>query len=83
MSKDIFKQKKEAKPKEKKVEEKKVEETGSGLKKQTRLGLEFKKEDNLSEWYSQVLLDGLFHVSFTIQLNTVDALTNRLSPKQK
>ena len=26
----------------------------SGLKKQTRLGLEFKKEENLPDWYSQV-----------------------------
>lgn len=47
--------KKEAKPKDKKVEEKKVEETTSGLKKQTRLGLEFKKDENLSDWYSQVI----------------------------
>ncbi|XP_069699060.1 bifunctional glutamate/proline--tRNA ligase [Periplaneta americana] len=30
-------------------------ESQGGLKKQTRLGLEAKKEENLSEWYSQVL----------------------------
>lgn len=29
-----------------------------GLKKQTRLGLEAKKEENLPEWYSQVLTKG-------------------------
>lgn len=31
------------------------DESQSGLKKQTRLGLEAKKEENLAEWYSQVL----------------------------
>lgn len=61
------KKKKEAKPKDKKVEEKKVEETTSGLKKQTRLGLEFKKDENLSDWYSQVFWDGLIHVYFIIK----------------
>jgi bifunctional glutamyl/prolyl-tRNA synthetase len=29
-----------------------------GLKKQTRLGLEAKKEENLSDWYSQVITKG-------------------------
>jgi len=28
---------------------------GEGPKKQTRLGLEFKKEENLADWYSQVI----------------------------
>ncbi|RXM28763.1 Bifunctional glutamate/proline--tRNA ligase [Acipenser ruthenus] len=28
---------------------------GQGPKKQTRLGLEFKKEENLADWYSQVI----------------------------
>lgn len=26
----------------------------SGMKKQTRLGLETKKDENLSDWYTQV-----------------------------
>lgn len=39
-----------------KKNERKIEETSSGLKKQTRLGLEFRKDENLSEWYSQVKL---------------------------
>lgn len=30
----------------------------SGAKKQTRLGLEAKKEDNLADWYSQVITKG-------------------------
>lgn len=29
-----------------------------GLKKQTRLGLESKKEENLSDWYSEVITKG-------------------------
>ncbi|XP_068892939.1 bifunctional glutamate/proline--tRNA ligase [Tenebrio molitor] len=41
-------------PKEKKPV---VAEDG-GLKKQTRLGLEAKKEENLSDWYSQVITKG-------------------------
>ena len=48
----IFFQKEEKKKEPKKVVEK---EESSGLKKQTRLGLEFKKEENLPEWYSQVI----------------------------
>ncbi|XP_050316358.1 bifunctional glutamate/proline--tRNA ligase [Anthonomus grandis grandis] len=57
---------KEAKPKEEKVSKKKpaqkekkpanAEEPGS--KKQTRLGLEAKKEESLSDWYSQVITKG-------------------------
>jgi len=45
------------KKEEKKKEPKKMEEKdeSSGLKKQTRLGLEFKKEENLPDWYSQVI----------------------------
>ena len=42
---------------QKKKEEKKVvaDDSGAGgLKKQTRLGLESKKDENLAEWYSQV-----------------------------
>lgn len=31
------------------------DESQTGLKKQTRLGLEAKKEENLADWYSQVL----------------------------
>ena len=48
----MFFQKEEKKKEPKKVVEK---EESSGLKKQTRLGLEFKKEENLPEWYSQVM----------------------------
>ncbi|XP_015906770.2 bifunctional glutamate/proline--tRNA ligase [Parasteatoda tepidariorum] len=40
-------------PAPKKIESK--EEADGGLKKVTRLGLEVKKEDNLADWYSQVL----------------------------
>ena len=43
------------------LKEKKVDETSSGLKKQTRLGLETKKDENLADWYSQVIRDG-FHL---------------------
>ncbi len=32
----------------------------SGVKKQTRLGLEAKKSENLSEWYTQVLYSDKF-----------------------
>ena len=32
----------------------KKDEVQGALKKQTRLGLEVKKEENLAEWYSQV-----------------------------
>lgn len=31
-----------------------AETAASGSKKQTRLGLEAKKDENLSEWYTQV-----------------------------
>lgn len=39
----------------KKQPEVKKDESQSAVKKQTRLGLEVKKEENLAEWYSQVL----------------------------
>ncbi|CAB3368587.1 Hypothetical predicted protein [Cloeon dipterum] len=42
-------------PKEKPAE---VDDAQGGLKKQTRLGLEAKKEENLSDWYSQVITKG-------------------------
>jgi bifunctional glutamyl/prolyl-tRNA synthetase len=51
----IKEKKQEPKSKEKKTEAKNSEETSSGLKKQTRLGLEAKKDENLAEWYSQVI----------------------------
>ncbi|CAH1112220.1 unnamed protein product [Psylliodes chrysocephalus] len=35
-----------------------VEGDDGGVKKQTRLGLEAKKEENLSDWYSQVITKG-------------------------
>ncbi|XP_058055585.1 bifunctional glutamate/proline--tRNA ligase [Anopheles bellator] len=53
--------KKETKPPKqepKKPQERKEEVSGTGPKKQTRLGLEATKEDNLSEWYSQVITKG-------------------------
>lgn len=58
---------KEAKPKEAPKEKKKPEpkkapteskDDASGVKKQTRLGLEAKKEENLPDWYSQVITKG-------------------------
>ncbi|KAB0799789.1 hypothetical protein PPYR_07669 [Photinus pyralis] len=60
---------KTTKPKEEKVTKAKSEkkekekkptdvEDGAGTKKQTRLGLEAKKEENLSDWYSQVITKG-------------------------
>ncbi|XP_021712876.1 bifunctional glutamate/proline--tRNA ligase [Aedes aegypti] len=54
-------QKKEAKKEEKpkaKPEPAKPKEDGTGPKKQTRLGLEATKEDNLPDWYSQVITKG-------------------------
>ncbi|XP_059478554.1 bifunctional glutamate/proline--tRNA ligase [Neocloeon triangulifer] len=42
-------------PKEKPAE---ADDGQGGLKKQTRLGLEAKKEENLSDWYSQVITKG-------------------------
>nr|CAI5819600.1 unnamed protein product [Callosobruchus analis] len=54
-----------ASPKEKQkpaAKEKKPVDTSAseevGLKKQTRLGLEAKKEENLADWYSQVITKG-------------------------
>ncbi|KAK4306721.1 hypothetical protein Pmani_021479 [Petrolisthes manimaculis] len=38
-----------------KAPSKQQEDTGSAMKKQTRLGLEARKEDNLADWYSQVI----------------------------
>ncbi|CAG9813214.1 unnamed protein product [Phaedon cochleariae] len=48
---------KTAKPKSV-VNEKKPVVDESSVKKQTRLGLEAKKEENLSDWYSQVITKG-------------------------
>ncbi|XP_058467793.1 bifunctional glutamate/proline--tRNA ligase [Malaya genurostris] len=50
--------KKEEKSKLKTETGKPKEDTQSGTKKQTRLGLEATKEDNLPEWYSQVITKG-------------------------
>lgn len=44
--------------KEKIVDVEKLEDSSTGLKKQTRLGLEAKKEENLADWYSQVIVKG-------------------------
>lgn len=59
---------KEVKPKEAPKEKKKPEpkkagpaeskDDASGVKKQTRLGMEAKKEENLPDWYSQVITKG-------------------------
>ena len=46
------KKKEDKKKEDKKKEEKKDDKEDS--KKQTRLGLEARKEDNLPDWYSQV-----------------------------
>ncbi|XP_037046618.1 bifunctional glutamate/proline--tRNA ligase [Bradysia coprophila] len=35
-----------------------AKDDGTGLKKQTRLGLEAKKDENLPDWYSQILTKG-------------------------
>ena len=45
--------KKEKKPQQPKKEEKKPE---GGAVKQTKLGMEAKKEDNLADWYSQIIV---------------------------
>uniref|UniRef100_A0A182Q3N8 Bifunctional glutamate/proline--tRNA ligase n=1 Tax=Anopheles farauti TaxID=69004 RepID=A0A182Q3N8_9DIPT len=58
------KPKKESKPKQeqqkqpKQQEQKSTKDDGTGPKKQTRLGLEATKEDNLPDWYSQVITKG-------------------------
>jgi bifunctional glutamyl/prolyl-tRNA synthetase len=53
------KQKAEKKPEPKKQPAKvESKEDASGSKKQTRLGLEAKKEENLPDWYSQVITKG-------------------------
>lgn len=53
------KPKKQDKPKEKSASlAPKVEASAGTLKKQTRLGLEAKKESNLPDWYSQVITKG-------------------------
>ncbi|XP_063706944.1 bifunctional glutamate/proline--tRNA ligase [Culicoides brevitarsis] len=51
--------KKESKHQKQKLEQKlKQVDESAGNKKQTRLGLEARKEDNLPEWYSQVITKG-------------------------
>uniref|UniRef100_A0A182P6L4 Bifunctional glutamate/proline--tRNA ligase n=1 Tax=Anopheles epiroticus TaxID=199890 RepID=A0A182P6L4_9DIPT len=51
--------KKESKPKpEQKPKQQPTKDDGTGPKKQTRLGLEATKEDNLPDWYSQVITKG-------------------------
>jgi len=45
---------KKPKKEEKKVEKEQPQVASSSAKKQSRLGLEAKKEENLSDWYSQV-----------------------------
>ncbi|KAK4884370.1 hypothetical protein RN001_000641 [Aquatica leii] len=52
------KEEKPSKHKQEKKKEKIEVDDGSALKKQTRLGLEAKKEENLSDWYSQVITKG-------------------------
>jgi bifunctional glutamyl/prolyl-tRNA synthetase len=53
--------KKEEKKKDEGKEKKEVNEDNdqaAGLKKQTRLGLEARKDDNLAKWYSEVITKG-------------------------
>jgi len=49
---------KQEKPKPAEKQAPKKEEGADGAKKQTRLGLEAKKEENLPEWYSQIITKG-------------------------
>lgn len=51
-------QEKKDTPKPMKPAKKEVEAATGAVKKQTRLGLEATKEDNLPEWYSQVITKG-------------------------
>jgi bifunctional glutamyl/prolyl-tRNA synthetase len=44
-----------AKSAEKAVQQPQAQKQEDGQKKQTRLGLEAKKEENLPDWYSQVI----------------------------
>uniref|UniRef100_A0A182M1F8 Bifunctional glutamate/proline--tRNA ligase n=1 Tax=Anopheles culicifacies TaxID=139723 RepID=A0A182M1F8_9DIPT len=93
--------KKESKPKpdqKPKAEQKAPKDDGAGPKKQTRLGLEATKEDNLPDWYSQVITKGemieyydvsgcyiLRHWSFAIWKairNWFDAEITRLGVKE-
>uniref|UniRef100_A0A182NG17 Bifunctional glutamate/proline--tRNA ligase n=1 Tax=Anopheles dirus TaxID=7168 RepID=A0A182NG17_9DIPT len=99
------KPKKESKPKQehqkqapKQQEQKPAKDDGTGPKKQTRLGLEATKEDNLPDWYSQVITKGemieyydvsgcyiLRHWSFAIWKairNWFDAEITRLGVKE-
>ncbi|KAK9886701.1 hypothetical protein WA026_017618 [Henosepilachna vigintioctopunctata] len=52
------KEKKENKPKQEPKEKKAAGNEDSNVKKQTRLGLEAKKEEDLPNWYSQVITKG-------------------------
>ena len=49
------KKEKQAKPQQKQ-QPKKDEKKAEGAQKQTRLGMEAKKEENLADWYSQVIV---------------------------
>lgn len=57
-SKPVAAKEKVAKQKPSAKEKKPVDSEEGGPKKQTRLGLEAKKEENLSDWYSQVITKG-------------------------
>jgi len=45
-------------PKEPKKQQQSKQDSSANVKKQTRLGLEAKKSENLSDWYSQVITKG-------------------------
>ena len=47
---------KQAKPQQQKQQPKKEEKKAEGAQKQTRLGMDAKKEENLADWYSQVIV---------------------------
>ncbi|XP_058116376.1 bifunctional glutamate/proline--tRNA ligase [Anopheles ziemanni] len=92
------KPKADQKPKQEQKPSKDSDGAGGGSKKQTRLGLEATKEDNLPDWYSQVITKGemieyydvsgcyiLRHWSFAIWKairNWFDAEITRLGVKE-
>ena len=60
-------QEKAPKPEKPKQEPKKKVVKEEGEKKQTRLGLEAKKEENLPDWYSQVKIEISFVLILLVQ----------------
>jgi len=54
----LEKEEKKKNERKKKKEVKKYDDQAAGLKKQARLGLEARKDDNLAKWYSEVITKG-------------------------